>query len=328
MLAVTQNEYGGPEVLFLSSIPDIAPSDEEVLVEVHATALNRADMLQRRGKYPPPQGASQVLGLEMAGVVVSTGKKVKEWKVGDRVFGLIPGGGYATYAVIHKDMAMKIPATMSMVEAAAIPEVFLTAFQALFWLADIREQEKVLIHAGASGVGTAAIQLAKTKNAFILVTASAPKHKTCLDLGASRAFNYKLGPFAPWVMAHTGHKGVDIIVDFIGDAYFSQNIACLNIDGRMVQLALMGGSNPVNFDLGLILRKRLRIIGSTLRNRDLNYQIALTREFQQYAMALFQKQELKPIIDKVFDLKEVQEAHRLMEANKNEGKIVLKIKEE
>lgn len=328
MLAVTQKEYGGPEVLSLSSVADIIPAEDEVLVEVYATALNRADILQRKGKYPPPKGASAVLGLEIAGVVIAIGKKVKEWQPGDRVFGLVPGGGYATHAVIHKNMAMRIPASLSMIEAAAIPEVFLTAFQALFWLADIQEGEKVLIHAGASGVGTAAIQLAKTKNAAILVTASTPKHTTCLNLGAHQAFDYTLGPFAPWVMAHTDNKGVDIIVDFIGDAYFPQNIDCLGTDGRLIQLALMGGANAAPLNLGLILRKRLRIIGSTLRNRDLGYQIKLTNALEHYAMPLFQSKAVKPIVGKVFDLKEVQEAHRFMESNKNEGKIVLKVKDE
>lgn len=328
MLAVTNNVFGGPEVLSLSLVPDPLPSEEEILVEVHATALNRADLLQRQGKYPPPKGASPILGLEMAGIVVATGKKVEKWQPGDAVFGLLPGGGYATLAVIHQDMAMRIPQGMPMTEAAAIPEVFLTAYQALFWLAQIRNEEKVLIHAGASGVGTAAIQLAKTKQAAVLTTASAPKHDICLNLGADQVFDYTQGPFTPWVMQHTEGKGVDIIVDFIGGDYFSENIDCLHMDGRMVQLAAMGGTRLSGFNLGRLLQKRLTIMGSTLRNRDLEYQIVLTRAFHNYAMEKFQNNTLRPVIGKVFALEEVQEAHEYMEANKNTGKIVLKVKNE
>lgn len=328
MLAVTNNVFGGPEVLSLSSVPDPIPADQEILVEVYATALNRADLLQRQGKYPPPSGASTILGLEMAGVVVKTGKHVQKWQPGDAVFGLLPGGGYATLAVIHQDMAMKIPHGLSMMEAAAIPEVFLTAYQALFLLAQIQNKEKVLIHAGASGVGTAAIQLAKTKQAKVLVTASAPKHHICLSLGTDQVFDYNQGSFTPWVMQHTEDKGVDIILDFIGGHYFSENITCLQLDGRMVQLATMGGTKISDFNLGILLRKRLTIMGSTLRNRGLHYQIELTRAFQHYALEKFQNKTLNPVIGKVFAFEEVQEAHRYMEANKNIGKIVLKVKNE
>lgn len=312
----------------LSSVTDPLPKEEEILVEVHATALNRADILQRQGKYPPPKGSSSVLGLEMAGVVVATGKNVKKWQPGDPVFGLLPGGGYATLAVIHQDMAMRIPVGLSMIEAAAIPEVFLTAYQALFWLAKIQNKEKVLIHAGASGVGTAAIQLAKTKQAMVLATASASKHHICLSLGADQVFDYIQGPFTPWIMQHTEDKGVDIIVDFIGGHYFSENITCLQMDGRMVQLATMGDTKVSDFNLGLLLRKRLAIMGSTLRNRSLGYQIGLTRAFEAYTLAWFENKTLVPVIGKVFAFEEVQEAHRYMEANKNAGKIVLKVKNE
>lgn len=326
MLAVTNNVFGGPEVLSLSSVPDPIPRDEEILVEVYATALNRADILQRQGKYPPPSGASTVLGIEMAGIVKAIGKNVKKWQHGDPVFGLLPGGGYATLAVIHQDMAMRIPAGLSMMEAAAIPEVFLTAYQALFLLAKLQPNEKLLVHAGASGVGTAIIQLAKTKEAMVLATASAPTHDTCLKLGADHVFDYSKGTFTPWVMQQTEDKGVDVIVDFIGGNYFSENINCMQIDGRLVQLATMGGTRIADFNLGLLLRKRLNIIGSTLRNRSIAYQIELTRAFEEYALEKFQNKTLVPVIGKVFAMEEVQEAHRYMEANKNVGKIVLEIK--
>lgn len=328
MLAITNNAFGGPEVLSLSSVPDPIPGDEEILVEVYATALNRADILQRQGKYPPPREASTVLGLEMAGIVIATGKNAKKWRPGDAVFGLLPGGGYATLAVIHQDMAMRIPAGLSMMEAAAIPEVFLTAYQSLFLLANLQPNEKLLVHAGASGVGTAIIQLAKTMGAMVLATASASKHDICLKLGADHVFDYRQEAFTPWVMQQTEDNGVDVIVDFIGGHYFSENINCMQMDGRLVQLAAMGGTKISNFNLGLLLRKRLKIIGSTLRNRGLDYQIELTRAFEGYALEKFQNKTLVPVIGKVFAIQDVQEAHQYMEANKNMGKIVLKIKNE
>jgi putative PIG3 family NAD(P)H quinone oxidoreductase len=325
MQAVTVKKFGSAEKMILDSFPKPHPSENEILVKVEATALNRADILQREGKYPPPKGASPIMGLELAGSVVELGESVEKWNVGDRIFGLLPGGGYAEYALIHQDMALPVPEGMSTVEAAAIPEVFLTAFQALQWLGKLKENETVLIHAGASGVGTAAIQLAKQMGAKILVTASEPKHNACLKLGADRAIDYKNGPFKDKILDATDGAGVDVIIDFIAGPYFNQNISCLKQDGRLVILATLGGGKTDECDLRKILVKRLTIMGSTLRSRDRDYQIKLTKEFADFALTRFKNGTLKPVIDKVFTWNKVVDAHKYMEANKNIGKIVLKI---
>lgn len=326
MIAITIKEFGGPENLIHTTVAEPEPSYEEILVQVHATALNRADLMQRAGKYPPPPGASPIPGLEIAGEVIATGPGADRFQKGDRVFGLIAGGGYAEKAVIHQHMAMKIPQGFSYEEAAAIPEVFLTAYQAIFWLANLQKDETILIHAGASGVGTAAIQLAKSLGATVFVTASQPKHEICLKLGADFAFDYRTGPFENWILAHSENESVNVIIDFIGGSYLNQNLNCLARDGRLVQLATMEAKKIQDFDLRKILMKRLTIKGSTLRSRSLKYQIRLTQDLYNFAYEKFKNRILVPVIDKVFDWQEVQEAHRYMEANKNAGKIVLRVK--
>jgi len=328
MNAITIKEFGGPENLIPAEVIDPFPSPEEVLVEVYATALNRADLMQRAGKYPPPPGASPIPGLEIAGKVIDTGNQVDTWKKGDRVFGLISGGGYAEKAVIHQHMAMKIPDELSFEEAAAIPEVFLTAYQAIFWLSSLQQNETILIHAGASGVGTAAIQLAKSLRAKVFVTASQPKHELCFKLGADFAFDYHNGPFEDWILDHTARKGVDVVIDFIGGNYLKQNLNCLATDGRLIQLAAMSQQKIQDFDLRKILMKRLTVKGSTLRSRSLNYQIDLTYDLFNYAYEKFSNGALVPVVDKIYNWLEVQDAHHYMEANKNAGKIVLRIKED
>lgn len=327
MNAVIVQQPGGPEQLAIGKWQIPEPQANEVLVKVEATALNRADTMQRSGKYPPPAGASPILGLEMAGKVASVGKEVSRWKKGDAVFGLLPGGGYAQYAVIHEEMAMPVPKHLSMEEAVAIPEVFLTAFQALKWLGKVSANEYVLIHAGASGVGTAAIQLAREMGAHILVTASSAKHQVCLNLGAEVAIDYKTTPFDTKVLEITQGKGADVIIDFIAANYFQQNIDCLTTDGRLILLATLSGGKINEFDLRKILTKRLQIIGSTLRSRSKAYQIELTQQMAAFALPRFEDGRLKPIIDCVLDWHQVQEAHKLMESNQNVGKIVLKVSE-
>lgn len=326
MRAVIFEQPGGPEVLRLGEWEDAKAGAGEVLVKVHATAINRADTLQRMGKYPVPPGASPILGLEMAGEVVALGEGASRWKIGDRVCGLLGGGGHAELVNIHEDICMAIPRDMSYESAAAIPEVFLTAYQALFWLAQIKEKEHVLIHAGASGVGTAAIQLAKSIDAHVFVTASSPKHEICRQLGAELCIDYRTQDFHLEIMQQTKKRGVDIIVDFVAGPYFQRNLDSLGLDGRMVMLALLGGSKPEHANLASILRKRLKIMGSTLRNRSHEYKAKLTREFQDFAWKKFQDGHLKPVIDQVMDWSDIVEAHKRMEANKNAGKIVLKVK--
>ena len=325
MRAVLVENPGDESRLVLGKFETPNPADHELLVRVYATALNRADLLQRSGKYPVPKGASPLLGLEMAGVVEQVGNGCAGWSVGDRVFGLLPGGGYAEFATIPQEMAMPIPGSFSFEEAAAIPEVFLTAYQALVWLGDLKEGEDVLIHAGASGVGTAATQLAKEIGARIWVTASRPKHELCLALGAERAIDYKSEDFAERINTLTQEKGVDLIIDFLGASYLNKNIESLGLDGRLVMLALMGGARVDSFNLSKLFRKRIHLKASTLRNRSIDYKVALTKAFSDDFGVQLSKGIIKPIIDSVYDWTEVTEAHNRMSANKNSGKIILKI---
>jgi tumor protein p53-inducible protein 3 len=325
MKAILVHQPGGPEELILGEYEKPEPKPNELLVRVHATALNRADTLQRQGKYPAPAGASPLLGLEIAGEVAAVGAACTKYKVGDKVFGLLPGGGYAEYAVIDEAMAMPVPGNLSMEEAAAIPEVFLTAFQALVWLGRLQAGERVLVHAGASGVGTAAIQLARELGAEVYVTASAAKHEACLALGATKAIDYKSASFKEEVLKHTNQQGVDVIIDFIAGPYFNDNLDCLRLDGRLVLLATLGGGKVENFDLRKILTKRLQVMGSTLRSRSRDYQVRLTEDLSAFALERFNTGKLKPIVDSVLDWQDAAEAHRYMEANRNTGKIVLRV---
>lgn len=326
MKAITLNTFGSAEEMIISEVPNPQIEENEILVRVHATALNRADLLQRQGKYPPPEGESEIMGLEMAGLVYKVGNNVTRWKEGDAVCGLLPGGGYAQLARIHEDMAWPVPQGFSMEEAVAIPEVFLTAFQAICWLADLQKGESILIHAGASGVGTAAIQLAKALGARPMVTASAAKHRFCRQLGAIHTIDYKDEDFENTIQTITDGKGVNVIMDFIGGPYFQQNLNSLALDGRLIMQGFMGGPKRSEVNLAPILRRRLKIIGSTLRSRSLPYKIALAKELYEFAWPLFESGELKPIVDSVFDWEDMVKAHQYMEANKNIGKIVVKVK--
>lgn len=304
-------------------MPIRCPND--ILIEVRAAGINRADTLQRQGKYPAPVGASPLLGLEVAGIVAETGSKVSQWKKGDKVFGLLPGGGYAQYAVMHQNMAMPIPEELDFTAAAALPEVFLTAYQALVWLAGVQKGERVLIHAGASGVGTAAIQIAREMEAEVLVTASAEKHRICLDLGASHTIDYKSRSFKEEVHRLTEGEGVDVIIDFVAAPYFQDNLSCLRTDGRMVMLALLGGVKLPEANLLPILQKRLSILGSTLRSRSPEYQARLTRELADFMLPRLRNGRIRPVVDKVYPWEEANEAHAYMEENKSRGKIILSV---
>jgi tumor protein p53-inducible protein 3 len=327
MKAILYKAGEGPAGLHLGSHPAPQPAAHELLIEVHATALNRADLLQRAGKYPPPAGASPLLGLEVAGTVLSWGAQVHGFAQGDRVCGLLPGGGYAEQAVLPASLALRIPKGLSFPAAAAIPEVFLTAFQSLHWLADFKKGERILIHAGASGVGSAAIQLAKFADAAqIIVTASAPKHNFCRELGAHATIDYRTEDFATRVAELTDGQGVDVVIDFVGGPNFSPNLEALATDGRMVMLAFLGGIKTEPLNLLPILRKRLRIMGSTLRARTVDYKARLTADFQQHCWAAFADGRLHPVIDTVYPWEQVADAHRYMETNRNRGKIVLSVK--
>ncbi|NBC27032.1 MAG: zinc-binding dehydrogenase [Bacteroidetes bacterium] len=325
MKALLVDNSSGKPVMKQGEHPMPKPNPNELLVKVEATALNRADLLQKAGNYPVPDGASPILGLEMAGRVETTGPEVTEYEEGDLVFGLLSGGGYAEYCVIPEAHAMPIPDLLSFEEAAGIPETFLTAYQGLFWIGEIMEGETVLIHAGASGVGTSAIQIAKQLfDARVIVTAgSSEKLDLCRELGTNLAINYKTEDFAEVIEEEIGSSSVDVILDFIGAPYWEQNIRVLAMDGRMIHLGLLGGAKTEDLNLANILRKRLTIRGSTLRNRNDEYKAMLTGEFADTALDLVESKQIKPVIDSVFDWNDVEKAHQRMKNNENAGKIIL-----
>lgn len=324
MKAIIADERGNLKIGTVEK-PAIAP--DELLIRVKATALNRADLLQKRGHYPPPPGASPILGLEMCGVVERIGSKASGWKTGDRVCALLPGGGYAQYAAIPAGMAMPVPENLSFEEGAAIPEVFLTAYLNMFDLGKLQRGQTVLIHAGASGVGTAAIQLAREAGANIIATAgSKEKLALCRSLGADTVIDYKIGPFISEVKK-AAPDGVNLILDFVGAPYWEQNIDALSLDGRLVLIGTMGGSKVKEVNLLKILFKRIQVIGTALRSQPIEKKIALTQSFASFAMQKFSVGRLKPIIDSIWDWKDVNTAHDRMEKNKNAGKIVLKVGE-
>jgi tumor protein p53-inducible protein 3 len=327
MLGIEAASFGGPEVLRL--VERTVPKAEagELLVRVRATALNRADLLQRMGKYPPPPGVTDILGLEMAGEVAEVGPGAEgDHRVGDRIMALLPGGGYAQYVAIPAGMAMRIPESLSYEEAAAIPEAFLTAFLNLWRLGGLQPGQRVLVHAAGSGVGTAAVQLIREAGAAAYVTAGTPeKLETALSLGAVAGWNYRGGSFRDWLKTQTGGEGVHIALDFVGAPYFADHLASLAMDGKLIVIGTLGGAVTEGFHLGQLLAKRLHVIGTTLRSRALEDKLRLTGEFESFALPRFADGRLRAIIDSVFDLEDAGNAHRRMESNVNIGKIVLRV---
>ncbi len=323
MQAITLQGFGGVEVLSLSDYPMPTPAAEQVLVKVHAIGVNRADVLQRRGLYPPPAGDSELMGLEIAGEVIAIGSAVVGIETGQRVFGLVGGGGYAEYVLMDYQMAMPIPDDWSYAYAAAIPEVFMTANETIFELGRLQAGESILIHAGGSGVGTAATQMAHHAGATVYVTAgSAEKIERAISLGASAGINYHTQDFAEEVMRLTEGAGVDVVEDFIGASYLASNIKVLKTGGRLLIVALMGG-HLAELKLSTVLSKRLQIIGSVMRARSLADKRAITQRFVNRWLPLLRQGEIKPIIDRQFALSEAAAAHEYMEANQNFGKILL-----
>ncbi len=322
MRAILFDAPGGPEVLYYGNAPDPVAGPDELLVRVRATAANRADLLQRRGAYAPPSGASPILGLELAGEVVAP---AGPWRAGDRVMAVVTGGGYAELAAVPVGMAMPIPENLSFEQAAAIPEAFLTAYLNLFTLGRLQTGETVLIHAGASGVGSAAIQLAHAAGARVFATAgSAEKLALCRELGADAAINYREESFAERVLEITGGQGANLVLDFVGAPYWQQNMAALALDGRLQLIGFLGGSAG-QLDLGPIMAKRLTVTGATLRRTPLARKTALTAEFIAFALDRLARGELRPVIDTIYPLDAAAEAHRVMEANRNAGKLVFRI---
>ena len=323
MKAIVVDGAGGPEKLVLRDVPEPELGRSRVLVDVRATALNRADLLQRRGLYPPPPGASDILGLECAGVVSQVGEGVRAVRPGDRVMALLSGGGYAERVVIHERMAMPIPPSMSFTEAAAIPEAFLTAIEALFHRAQLETGQTVLIHGAAGGVGSAAVQLAHGHGAKVIATASnGDKLAKAKELGADLLINHKAQDFETVILEQG--LAVDVILDSVGAAYWQKHARLLANNGRLIVLGLLGGAK-VEVDFSTLLKKQLQLVGIVMRSRELIDKILMTQRFISETLPLFEQGVLKPVIDSVFPLDQARQAHERMEKNENIGKIVLSV---
>jgi len=325
MAAVVVRAPGGVEQLELGRVAAPQLGAGAVEIEIKACALNRVDLLQRRGVYPPPSGASEILGLECAGLVRGLGAGVSGVTLGSRVMALLAGGGYAERAVVAAEQVLPIPAGLSFAEAAAIPEAFLTASEALFSLGRLESGNVVLIHAGASGVGSAAIQLAQLCGARVIACAGTPEKVSWLRaLGADIAVNHRQADFAAVCREQTQGRGVDVIVDFVGGAYFERHQTCLAEAGRWVIVGLLGGAQG-KLDLGSVLRRRWQLLGLVMRSRSAADKAAIVERFARRFLPEFERGTLRPIIDRVYPWSEVRSAHERMEQNANQGKIVLEV---
>ena len=325
MKAVVLTEYGGPEVLRIAEVDAPLVGPEEILVSVCATALNRADLLQRMGMYPNPfPYGPEIPGLEFSGTVTRVGEKVSLWKAGDNVMGIVNGGAYATELVVHERQAMAVPAQVAVSDAAAIPEVFITAWDALVVQGGLTSGRWALVHAGASGVGTAAIQICRAIGARIIVTCSTKKVDTCRQLGADVVVDYTAHDFVEEVRRATHGVGVDVILDVIGGDYVERNVASLALKGRIIQVGVMAGK-PVAFNVGMLLAKRASITGTVLRARPLEEKIAITQRFIAEMLPLFDAGVLRPVIDSRYAFGEIATAHEYMASNGNAGKILIEI---
>jgi NADPH:quinone reductase len=322
MRAVVLDSHGGPEVLTLREVPDPVPGPDEVLVEVTATALNRADLLQRRGFYPGPPMEHEIPGLELAGRVSDIGRRVTAWSVGDEVMGIVGGGAYAEMIAVHERQLLPVPAAVALADAGALCEVFITAFDALVVQGGLTAGRTALVHAGASGVGTAAIQIAKAIGADIIVTASSGKLQACRNLGADVAVDYGDEDFVEAVRVHTGRRGVDVVLDVVGGDYIDRNIDAVCVGGRIIQVGVMGGGSA-SVNVGKLLPKRAALIGTVLRSRPIEEKIAITQRFGVEMLPLFERGTLRPVIDSRYPLDRIAEAHERMESNANVGKIVI-----
>jgi len=327
MRAVVLESHGDPDVLAIKDVPDPEAGPEDVVVDVVATALNRADLLQRRGFYPEPGPPRpyEIPGMELAGRVAAVGERVSLWSVGDEVMGIVTGGAYAERVAVHERQLMAVPATVALADAAAIPEVWITAHDALVSQGGLTSGGVALVHAGASGVGSAAIQLTKAIGARIVVTASTGKVEACRALGADRVVDYRKGEDTVAACHElTAGRGVDVVLDVIGGDELARNIAALRVGGRIVQVGVMGGGRA-SFDLAALLPKRASIIGTVLRARPLEEKILATQRFAREVLPLFADGTLHPVIDRRFPMEAIADAHRHMESNANIGKILVDV---
>ncbi len=323
MVAVAMEEPGGPEVLVLEERPLPIPADDEILVAVAAAGVNRPDVMQRKGHYPPPPGAPDILGLEVSGVVARAGRDVSRWREGDNIVALLPGGGYAEFCTVHETMALPLPKGLTLVEGAGLPETTFTVWHNVFQRGLLRRGEWLLVHGGSSGIGTTAIQLAKAFGAFVAVTAgSDEKCRACERLGADLAVNYRTAEFVEAVGEATGGLGADVILDMVGGDYLGRNIAAAAEEGRIVQISTLAGA-VTEVDLRKIMGKRLTLTGSTLRPRPLAFKAELARTLEEAVWPVIAQGRYKPVIDKLFPLAQVVEAHRRMDGGEHIGKIIL-----
>jgi putative PIG3 family NAD(P)H quinone oxidoreductase len=325
MRAVVLRSHGGPEVLQFEDVASPIIGEQDILVTVAATALNRADLLQRMGFYPNPfPSGPEIPGLEFAGTVAAIGDKVTAWSIGDRVMGITSGGAYAEQLAIHERQAMAVPSGMSLQDAAGIPEVFITAWDALVVQGGLTSGRWAMVHAGASGVGTAAIQICKAIGARIVVTCSGGKVEACRALGADVVVDYGTQDFVAEVATATGGAGVDVVLDVIGGDYVERNIASLAVKGHIIQVGVMAGK-PVPLNIGLLLGKRASITGTVLRARPLEEKIAISQRFASEMLPLFSTGQLKPVIDSVYAFADIAKGHEYMASNGNVGKIVITV---
>ena len=327
MKAVLIDEFGAPEVMKIGEIDKPQPQADEVLIKVVATSINRPDLVQRVGNYPPPAGDSEILGLEVAGTIAEVGSDVSNWKVGDRVMALVGGGGYAEYAVAYGIHVMPIPESMSFEEAACVNESYITAFLNVFMIGGLKDGQTAIFHGGGGGVNTAAIQLAKalTPKAKLIVTANPAKMERVKNLGVDLVIDYTETPdFTGVIKEYTNKKGVDIILDHVGAKYLKPNMNSLGYQGKLVIIGIISGIKA-ELNLALMMVKRQQIIGSVLRSRPVAEKGDIIAEFTRRALPKFADRSIVPIIEKVFPLDDVVAAHQMMEEDKHFGKIVMKI---
>jgi putative PIG3 family NAD(P)H quinone oxidoreductase len=325
MTAIAIREPGGPEMLVAEARPVPVPGAGELLIAIAAAGINRADVMQRKGHYPPPPGAPDIPGLEVSGVVAEVGRGVSRFKVGDQVVALLTGGGYAEFCVAHEATVLPLPEPLTLVEGGGVPEAAFTVWHNVFQRGSLRPGEWLLMHGGTSGLGTTAIQLAKAFGAFVAVTAgSEEKCEAARSLGADLAINYKTEDFVPAIREATGGRGADVIMDMVGGDYLKRNLDAAAEDGRVVQISTMSGATT-EIDLRKIMGKRLTLTGSTLRNRPLAFKEELARVLQETVWPLIASGRYRPIVDKLYPLSEAALAHRRMESSEHVGKIILTV---
>jgi putative PIG3 family NAD(P)H quinone oxidoreductase len=327
MRAVVITEPGGPEVLEVREVADPEPQDDEVIVEVAATAVNRADLLQRQGNYPPPRGASPYLGMECSGTIAAVGATVAGWAVGDRVCALLAGGGYAERVAVPVGQLMHVPDRVGLVDAAALPEVTCTVWSMVFGpnAGRLQPGERILIHGGTSGIGTMAIQIAHGRGATVFATAgTSRKVQVCRQLGAELAINYRDEAFDERIRAVTGGAGVDVILDNMGAAYLHRNVASLGTGGRLIVLGLQGGTKG-ELDLGALLAKRATVHAAGLRARSAAQKAEIVAETEANVWPMIEAGTVRPIVDRVLTLDDAGEAHRLLDSSEHIGKVVLRV---